>query len=100
LHAAIDAHVPADVPTIVAGDVNDRPGSPAWSALCAHRVDALAAVTTEVAFTSPAAQPRQTIDGIFVDRRLRIISAEVVAHPDAGRASDHLPVLVEVDLGD
>ena len=33
LHAAIAAHVPPEVPTIVAGDMNDQPGSPVWTAL-------------------------------------------------------------------
>jgi endonuclease/exonuclease/phosphatase family metal-dependent hydrolase len=98
LHAAIDAHVPADVPVIVAGDVNDRPGSPSWTALAERNVDALATIDGGPPFTSSAADPRQTIDGIFVDARLRITQAEVFAHPEAALASDHLPVLVEVQL--
>jgi endonuclease/exonuclease/phosphatase family metal-dependent hydrolase len=97
LHAAIDAHVPADVPAIVVGDVNDRPGSTVWSALAERRVDALATLPS-VPFTSPAREPRQTIDGIFVDARLPITAVEVVDHPEAARASDHLPVLVQVEL--
>jgi endonuclease/exonuclease/phosphatase family metal-dependent hydrolase len=98
LDAAIDIHVPPDVPVIVAGDVNDHPGSAVWSALAARRVDALAVAPPPVPFTSPASVPRQTIDGIFVDPRLRINAVEVVEHPEAAAASDHLPVLVEVEV--
>ena len=98
LHAAIGAHVPIDVPVIVAADVNDGPGSPSWSALAQQRLDALSTVVGGTPFTSPAAEPRQTIDGIFVDRRLRVTHAEVLPHPEVAAASDHLPVLVEVEL--
>jgi endonuclease/exonuclease/phosphatase family metal-dependent hydrolase len=98
LHAAIEQHVPADVPVIVAGDINDHPGSAVWSALAEHWVDAYTAGPPPVPFTSPAREPRQTIDGIFVDPRLRINAIEVIEHPDAAAASDHLPVLVEVEV--
>ena len=42
LDAAVRAHVPTGVPTIVGGDVNDRPGSSVWDALSIHRRDAFA----------------------------------------------------------
>jgi endonuclease/exonuclease/phosphatase family metal-dependent hydrolase len=35
---------------------------------------------------------------VFVDRRLTVVSAEVLTHPEATAASDHLPVLVELSL--
>ncbi len=54
LHAAIGRHVPADVPAIVAGDINDHPGSAPWQALADARPDAFAAVGAGTAFTSPA----------------------------------------------
>jgi endonuclease/exonuclease/phosphatase family metal-dependent hydrolase len=98
LHAAIEAHVPPEVPVIVAGDVNDGPGSPSWAALAEHRTDALSTVPGGPPFTSTAGDPHQTIDGIFVDPALRITAVEVLTHPQAADASDHLPVLVEVEL--
>jgi endonuclease/exonuclease/phosphatase family metal-dependent hydrolase len=78
--------------------MNDHPGSAVWSALAEHWVDAYAAGRLPPPFTSPARGPRQTIDGIFVDPRLRINTVEVIEHPDAAAASDHLPVLVEVQV--
>ncbi|MDT4946165.1 MAG: hypothetical protein QOH14_2898 [Pseudonocardiales bacterium] len=100
LDEAVARFVPAEVPTIVAADVNDHPGSAAWQALAERRADALeaAGVTGAAAFTSTATRPHQTIDGVFVDRRIAIRSARVLDQPDVLVASDHRPILVELDL--
>ena len=98
LDKALAEHVPAEVPVIVAGDVNDRPGSPTWRAMCERRVDALATAGVGNVLTSDARAPHQTIDGVFVDSRIRIVSAQVLDHPDVMIASDHRPVLVDLDL--
>ena len=99
LHAAIADHVPPDTAVIIAGDVNDHPGSPAWAALTEHRVDAFAAAGVGSAFTSTASSPHQTIDAIFVDPRFTVRSARVLDGPDVLIASDHRPVLAELELG-
>jgi endonuclease/exonuclease/phosphatase family metal-dependent hydrolase len=99
LHAAIGRHVPDEVPTIVAGDVNDVPGSTTWQALCEPRRDAFAAVGRGPAFTSPARAPVKTIDAVFVDPRITPTDARVLDGPDVAVASDHRPVLVELRLG-
>jgi endonuclease/exonuclease/phosphatase family metal-dependent hydrolase len=98
LDAALAEHVPAGVPAVVAGDLNDRPGSRTWQALAAERQDAFATAGSGSPFTSTAANPHQTIDGIFADPRITVRAARVVEHPDAARASDHLPVLAELEL--
>ena len=98
LHAAVEAHVPSEVPCVIAGDINDRPGSPPWQALTEHRRDAWAAVGDGDGFTSQAATPQQRIDAIFVDPRLPVPSATVLDGPDTRIATDHLPVLVELRL--
>jgi endonuclease/exonuclease/phosphatase family metal-dependent hydrolase len=95
LEQALDEHVPDGVPTVVAGDINDRPGSPVWQRLTERRVDAVPAGD---GFTYSAAQPRRRIDGVFADAALRIVSAEVLDSPDVRVASDHRPVLVELDF--
>ena len=96
LHAALQQLVPADVPAIVAGDVNDKPGSPVWSALSTARADAFAALGHP--FTSTARDPHQTIDGVFVDPAITVRSAHVLDEPDVLIASDHRPLLVELEL--
>jgi endonuclease/exonuclease/phosphatase family metal-dependent hydrolase len=98
LHRAIEEHVPAEVPTIVAGDVNDVPGSPPWEALRAVRVDAFAEAGTGSGDTSTAVDPHQRIDAIFVDRRVRVRSARVLDDADVLVASDHRPLLAELEL--
>jgi endonuclease/exonuclease/phosphatase family metal-dependent hydrolase len=99
LEAAIARHVPADLPVIVAGDVNDQPGSATWTALATLRPDAFAAAgSPEQLATYSSKIPTKTIDGVFVDRHIKVVSATVLSHPDAAAASDHLPVLVEVEL--
>jgi endonuclease/exonuclease/phosphatase family metal-dependent hydrolase len=98
LHAAISRHVPADVPTVVAGDINDHPGSAVWLSLAAERPDAFAQAGVGSPFTSTAADPHQTIDGIFVDRRIAVSSVRVLDGPDVVGASDHRPLLAELEL--
>ncbi|MFN2517829.1 MAG: endonuclease/exonuclease/phosphatase family protein [Jatrophihabitantaceae bacterium] len=98
LSLAIATHVPADVPAIVAGDVNDGPGSPAWRALTEHRADAFATAGAGPAFTSTAANPHQRIDGVFVDPRITVVATRVLDQADVRIASDHRPLLVELDL--
>jgi len=98
LHAAIAEQVPADVAAIVAADVNEHPGGPAWLALVEHRSDVMATAGVGAAFTSTAANPHQTIDGIFADSRVAIASARVLDQPDVRIASDHRPILAELEL--
>jgi endonuclease/exonuclease/phosphatase family metal-dependent hydrolase len=98
LHAAIAANVPADVPVIVAGDINDQPGSAPWQSLTAQRADAFADRSQDSGLTSPATDPYQIIDGVFVDRRIAVRSARVLDQPDVLVASDHRPLFVELEL--
>lgn len=99
LDRALAVHVPAGVPTIVAGDMNAAPGSATWRALTRERTDAFAAAGDGPGYTSTATDPRQRIDGIFAGPGITVRSARVVEHPDAARASDHLPVLAELEIG-
>jgi endonuclease/exonuclease/phosphatase family metal-dependent hydrolase len=95
LDGALMGFVPDGVPVIVAGDVNDQPGSPTWQQLAEHRVDA---VPDGDGYTYSAAHPQRRIDGVFADPAARIASAEAIGSPDVTIASDHRPVLVELEL--
>ncbi|MEU1585301.1 endonuclease/exonuclease/phosphatase family protein [Micromonospora sp. NPDC005710] len=80
-------------PLVVAGDLNTEPGDEAFAEFTnAGLVDALAAARPLP--TSPADDPRQQIDHIFVSSGL------TPSDPVAPRstASDHLPVAVTVTL--
>jgi endonuclease/exonuclease/phosphatase family metal-dependent hydrolase len=98
LFAAADAFVPQDVPLIAGGDLNDDPGSQVWRLLERRGVDAWAAAGTGDGITSSVKLPLRRIDGVFVDPRLVVVSAEVINTPDVQFASDHRPVLVEIEL--
>ena len=98
LHAAIAAFVPDSVPSIVAGDINDLPDSPSWAALAAVGQDAFGVVGSGDGYTYSATQPVRRIDGIFADPRVGVRHASVIRSPDVRIASDHSPLLVELDL--
>lgn len=83
----------AGLPLVVAGDLNTEPGDEAFGQFTdAGLVDALAAARPLA--TSPADDPRQQIDHIFVSAGL------TPSDPVALRstASDHLPVAVTLTL--
>ncbi|MBQ0900652.1 endonuclease/exonuclease/phosphatase family protein [Micromonospora sp. U21] len=80
-------------PLVVAGDLNTEPGDEAFGQFTATGlVDALAAARPLA--TSPADDPRQQIDHVFVSPGLT--PTDPVAPP--GTASDHLPVAVTLTL--
>ncbi|HEX5494555.1 MAG TPA: endonuclease/exonuclease/phosphatase family protein [Mycobacteriales bacterium] len=87
------------VPLVVAGDLNEEPAGRSWALLGERLVDAGAAAGS-TAPTFPAASPRRRIDAVFADRRITVRSCQVIDVPDVRTASDHRPVLAELDLPD
>jgi endonuclease/exonuclease/phosphatase family metal-dependent hydrolase len=89
-----------DLPVVLAGDVNERPGEPAWSLLTETFQDSWAAAGNDPAagLTYRSDAPYERIDGVFADRRLSVLSCEVPSSPEVSRASDHRPVLAELSL--
>jgi len=89
----------AGCPVIVAGDLNERPGGPSWSALmtAAGLQDAAVAVDAEQP-TYPADVPRVRIDVVLVDERLPVLDAHVPDEAAVGIASDHRPLVADVHL--
>ena len=88
-----------DAPVILAGDVNETPDDPSWVALAAALQDGYAVAPVGDGLTMSAATPRKRIDGVFVDRRLRVVSCGVPHVAGLAEASDHRPVLATVELG-
>lgn len=89
--------VPASVPLVVAADLNEEPSGGSWSLLGERLADTGAAAGC-VAATFPATDPRRRIDAVFADRSIAVRSCTVVDSADASSASDHLPVLAELEL--
>lgn len=93
----LDARLDQALPLVLAGDLNEPPGGPSWTALGQVLCDPGA----DAPPTFPARAPRVRIDVVLLDPRLR---AEAygwpggVAQGDVLAASDHLPVLAQVRL--
>lgn len=85
-------------PVVLAGDVNETPVDPAWRLLAADLQDAYAVAPDGDGATHSAARPARRIDGVFVDRRLRVVSCGVPDVRGLADASDHRPVLAVIDV--
>jgi endonuclease/exonuclease/phosphatase family metal-dependent hydrolase len=82
-------------PLIAAADLNEGPGGGAWRTVEDGLVSDSA---SESRSTFPASLPNRRIDGIFVSPDIAIEKYEVVDSDQARRASDHLPVLVDLKI--
>jgi endonuclease/exonuclease/phosphatase family metal-dependent hydrolase len=84
-----------DAPVVVAGDVNERArDGRVWAELATGLQDAYAVAPDGPSETYSARNPHKRIDGIFVDKRIQIVSCRAVHDVDGlDVASDHLPVL-------
>jgi len=74
-------------PLVLGADVNDEPGSPAWTAL-AYGLEGVGGGPT-----FPARAPRRRIDALLHDPALELMAYEVVA---TGAASDHLALRADL----
>ncbi|YAL84459.1 endonuclease/exonuclease/phosphatase family protein [Dermacoccaceae bacterium W4C1] len=84
----------APTPMVIAGDINEKCGGPAWAALGAGLVD-----SDPEQLTFPAAKPDRRIDGVLASEVLRPRSVDVAAlasPQDLARASDHRPLCVDL----
>lgn len=84
-------------PSVVVGDVNERPGAPVWKLAAGL---GLADVTATDGPTFPAARPQARIDAVWASAGVSVTLVDLAAlglgHDVLARASDHLPVLVEI----
>ena len=94
IFAVLDGY---DHPVVLAGDANEDPGDPAWNLLTARLQDAYDVAGVGPPETVTAVRPYRRIDGVFVDPRLRVRACRVVDLPEVRTASDHRPVLAELD---
>ncbi|MFI7589460.1 endonuclease/exonuclease/phosphatase family protein [Spongisporangium articulatum] len=80
---------------VLAGDLNERPGGRAWTALSTFLDDP----APGAAPTYPARSPSTRID-VVLARGVEVAAYDVERfdQPDVARASDHRPVLTEIAL--
>jgi endonuclease/exonuclease/phosphatase family metal-dependent hydrolase len=82
-------------PLLLGGDLNEGPDGPAASWIAGRYWDAC---TGRCGPTFPSGAPRARIDYLFVSEGVQVASASVGGHASAA-VSDHLPVLVDLDVG-
>jgi endonuclease/exonuclease/phosphatase family metal-dependent hydrolase len=82
--------------TILAGDLNERPGGPARK-LLEH--GGLRDLGPESGPTFPARVPEKRIDAVLGAVHVEVLDHHVVQTADTALASDHLPVLAVVRVG-
>lgn len=102
----LDAHLtPARRPFVVLGDLNEPPGGPAWHRLVGvpgtppGRLGALVDADPGGPPTYPAVDAEHRIDAVLLDptlvaRRVRVLDDALVQ-----RASDHRPLVVDLEVG-
>lgn len=87
-------------PVIVGGDTNERPEGKAMTRLAAAFPDVWAVGGIGSGDTIPAGAPTARIDFLFVSRDVRVDGAWVPDDPAIAVASDHRPVVVDLELPD
>jgi endonuclease/exonuclease/phosphatase family metal-dependent hydrolase len=88
-------------PIVLAGDFNAAPRSRVYRRLAAQLADVQRAPAVGRArATFPTRFPTLRIDHIFVSRSIEVLAAATVRTPLARLASDHLPVVVDLNLAE
>ena len=86
-------------PVVLTGDLNATPRSRAYRRLAASLDDAQRAASVRRARpTFPTRFPTLRIDHVFVGRGIEVLAASTVRTPLARLASDHLPLVVDIDI--
>lgn len=90
--------------TVVAGDINEQPGGPAFRLLASGLTDAWRAAGEGGEFTYPSHAPRRRIDAVLCAPAVTVLGCGVPSSltglrvDDLRRATDHLPVLARLRL--
>jgi endonuclease/exonuclease/phosphatase family metal-dependent hydrolase len=87
----------AGSPAVIGGDFNEFPEGRTIGALSRRFADA-ALGAAGAAPTFPSKEPVARIDYVFLTPDLEILATQVPFDEEIARASDHLPVLVEISL--
>ena len=93
-----DAYAGSHAPLLLGADLNEGPDGPAFRWIAERLFDAFAVAGEGPGDTFPADAPRARIDALFVSDRVRVIGARVGSAPGLSGASDHLPVVVDLEL--
>lgn len=88
------AHLHHETPLIVGGDFND-----VWASLGQRFLEPVGFVRAgKLLATFPAALPLRPLDGLWVRGNIKVISAHPVKTGLATSASDHLPIVADLEV--
>lgn len=88
------AHIHHDTPLIVGGDFND-----VWASLGQRFLEPAGFRRAgKIQATFPAALPLRPLDGLWIRGGLSVVHAHVVKTGPASAASDHLPIVAELEF--
>lgn len=79
-------------PRVVVGDLNEEPGGPTWIRLTRELRDAVDPPRP----TFTARRPRRRLDAVLVSPEVGVAGSTVPADEATRRASDHLPIVVDL----
>ncbi|WP_238015123.1 endonuclease/exonuclease/phosphatase family protein [Dactylosporangium sp. AC04546] len=82
-------------PLLFGGDLNENSGGAAWRMIADGLTDAAGA---DERHTFPCGGPRERLDAVFADPRMTVLQYDVVDTPEARAASDHFPVVVDLEF--
>jgi endonuclease/exonuclease/phosphatase family metal-dependent hydrolase len=85
-------------PVLIGGDLNERPGGRAVALIGDRYEDAWLVAGDVAGETFPAEEPTARIDYLFVSREVRVERAMVPPTPEVRAASDHRPVVADVEV--
>jgi len=85
-------------PKILIGDFNAPSITATYRALARRMTDAVAAVNEKPKATYPSRFPFMRLDHVFVSDEVTPVEARVISTPLARLASDHLPLMVTVEV--
>lgn len=83
-------------PVLIGADLNETDSGLAWRTLRDGRTD----VGEGTGPTYSTLRPKRRIDAVFADPACKPTRYEVLDSPDARRASDHFPLLVDFEMPD
>ncbi|MGV8966002.1 MAG: endonuclease/exonuclease/phosphatase family protein [Cellulomonas sp.] len=82
-------------PRVVVGDLNELPGGATWQRLI---TGGLSDAADPPLPTFTAARPRRRLDAVLVSSDVRVDGVNVPDDPATRRASDHLPIVVDLSF--
>ena len=90
--------MPAGEPALLLGDLNSVPGSTPHALLGQHFDDLVEKFRGNHRRTFPAMWPVATLDHVFGNERIRVTQVEVPGEWADAVVSDHLPVVVDIEI--